>query len=100
MADFVGVAGVICIVLGYFLLQLERITYKGLTYLLLNALGASCILFSLFFSWNLSAALIEFFWIAISLFGIYKYHIKERLQRQKFAASSGQRTETEDSKAK
>lgn len=75
--DVVGLLGVVCIVTGYFLLQLEKVSHDSLSYLLLNLSGASFILYSLFFEWNFSAAVIEIFWIAITLFGLGKYTRKK-----------------------
>jgi paired small multidrug resistance pump len=68
--DLAGSAGVVLIVAAFLLLQLERVASNGLLYLLANALGAALILLSLFFEFNLSAFLMEAFWLAISLFGL------------------------------
>ncbi|MBX2819300.1 MAG: hypothetical protein KTR29_06440 [Rhodothermaceae bacterium] len=81
LADLIGIVGVFQIVTGYFLLQVEKVTHNSLLYLCLNLSGASCILFSLFFEWNLSAALIEIFWIGITLFGFWKIIRKKQQKR-------------------
>ena len=65
--------GTILIVLAYFLLQLERIEPRGLCYNLINLVGATCLLVSLFFTFNLASFVIELFWIAASLIGLWKY---------------------------
>ena len=70
--DFIGNVGVALILLTYLLLQLERIDPRRLPYSLLNALGAALVLISLAFEFNLSAFLIESFWIAISGVGIVR----------------------------
>ncbi len=70
--DFVGNLGVFLILLSYFLLQLDKIDPKSLGYSVLNAVGAVLICFSLYFDFNLSSFVIEIFWLAISLFGIYR----------------------------
>ena len=57
----------------YLSLQTDRISSRSLIYSLLNALGAFLILISLYFQFNLSAFIIEFFWLMISLYGLYKY---------------------------
>jgi len=59
-------------VLAYLLLQLEKISSRDILYSGMNAVGASLIIFSLIFEFNFSAFLIEFFWVIISLLGIYK----------------------------
>lgn len=58
------------IVITYLLLQLRRISIDDARYSILNALGAGLIIFSLTVDFNLSAFIIEAFWLAISLIGI------------------------------
>ena len=77
--DLAGSAGVVLIVAAYLLLQLERVASTSLLYLLANALGAALILLSLAFDFNLSAFLMEAFWLGISLFGLAR---RTRQQRQ------------------
>jgi hypothetical protein len=76
--DILGALGVAVIIVTYVLLQLERIRSEQLLYSLLNAIGATLIIISLYFSFNLSAFLVEFFWLLISLFGIGKYLMRHR----------------------
>ena len=76
--DFIGSVGVGIIVFTYILLQLEKIRSENLAYSLLNALGASLIIISLFFNFNFSAFIVEFFWVLVSLYGIGKYFLKGR----------------------
>jgi hypothetical protein len=76
--DLIGLIGVTVIILTYVLLQAERLRSDNLIYSLLNALGASLILLSLYFSFNFSAFVVEFFWLLISLFGIGKYFLKKK----------------------
>ena len=71
--DFLGNAGVVMLMVTYLMLQLNKITSDGLAYSLLNAVGASLIVFSLLYDFNLSALLMEVFWVLISLVGIYRY---------------------------
>lgn len=70
LADFVGNVGVLLILVAYVLLQFERIDSRRVPYSVMNAAGAMMILFSLYFDFNLSAFVIEFFWLLISLAGI------------------------------
>lgn len=72
----VGLLGDFLILLGFFLLQLEKIKSDHIGYLLMNLFGAILILFSLFFYWNLPSVIIESTWSLISIFGIYKYFTK------------------------
>ena len=73
--DLLGTIGVVLIVLMYLLLQLNRIKSNSLIYSSLNALGAMLIIISLIFEFNLSAFIIESFWLIISLYGIIKFFI-------------------------
>ena len=75
--DFVGSIGVGIIILTYIALQLEKIRSDTLGYSLLNACGASLIIASLFYNFNFSAFIVEFFWLLISLFGIGKYFLRK-----------------------
>ncbi len=71
--DFVGNVGVFLILLCYLLLQMGKMASDSLPYSLLNGAGAALILVSLAYDFNLSAFIIESAWVAISLYGIYKY---------------------------
>ncbi|HZE62261.1 MAG TPA: hypothetical protein VE056_00190 [Pyrinomonadaceae bacterium] len=71
--DFLGNIGVVLIIIDYLLLQLNRISSISLSYSLLNAVGASLIIISLIFNFNLSAFVMEAIWVVISLFGLYRY---------------------------
>jgi len=73
LLDFVGNIGVVVLMVTYLLLQLNRLRSDDLTYSLLNALGASFIVVSLLVDFNLSALLMEVFWVLISFIGIYRY---------------------------
>jgi hypothetical protein len=77
--DLAGSFGVGLIIAAFLLLQLERLSSNSLAYLLANALGAGLILVSLFFEFNLSAFLMEAFWLVISLLGLARRVRKEPL---------------------
>ena len=70
--DLIGNVGVLLMVIAYLLLQLERLSGSALSYLFLNALGAVLVMISLTFRFNLSAFLMEAFWLLISLYGLTK----------------------------
>ncbi|HMM79019.1 MAG TPA: hypothetical protein PKC65_03240 [Pyrinomonadaceae bacterium] len=76
--DIVGGAGVALIIGTYLLLQFERISSDSVWYSILNALGAALIIVSLYFDFNFSAFIVEFFWLLISLFGIAKFLMRRR----------------------
>lgn len=68
--DAIGIVGVSMILSAYFLHQKGRLGRNDLAYQVLNAVGAGSILFSLYFDFNLSAALVEGAWLVISLYGL------------------------------
>jgi len=71
-SDLIGNVGVLLMVIAYLLLQLEKLSSSAASYLLLNALGAIMVMISLSFRFNLSAFLMEAFWLLISLYGLTK----------------------------
>ena len=71
--DVIGAAGVLTILYAYFKLQAGKMDALELKYSVLNMMGSAGILYSLFFKWNASAAMIEVAWIGISVWGIYKH---------------------------
>ncbi|MGH8204848.1 MAG: CBU_0592 family membrane protein [Steroidobacteraceae bacterium] len=75
--DFAGTAGVILIVGAYFLLQVGRMRNDSLRFSVINAAGAALILWSLYFEFNLSAFLIEAFWLLISLVGVFRFFLRK-----------------------
>ena len=77
LLDLVGNIGVVILMVTYLLLQLNKLRSDALAYSLLNAIGASLIVLSLLVNFNLSALLMEVFWVLISFVGIYRYfHLK------------------------
>jgi len=80
--DAIGILGSALIVVTYLLLQLRKLEVSDAKYSVLNALGAGCILYSLSREFNLSAFVIEFFWLVISFVGIFQY-LKEIQRGQK-----------------
>lgn len=73
LVDLVGIIGVVILIITFLMLQLNKLPSDGLAYSLLNAIGASLIVVSLLFDFNLSALLMEVFWVLISFVGIYRY---------------------------
>ncbi len=69
--EWVGLAGVLLILLAFLLLQARKLGGQGLPYQIMNALGALGVIISLVFGqFNLPALLLEIAWLLISLFGI------------------------------
>ncbi len=76
--DIFSMIGVGIILITYFLLQYEKLEARSYAYSLLNIIGAAMILYSLFYDWNLSAVVIESFWIIISFIGLIKHFLHNR----------------------
>jgi hypothetical protein len=79
LLDFVGNIGVLMLMTAYLLLQLNKLS-NGLVYSVINALGAVLIVASLLNNFNLSAFIIEVFWILISFVGIFRHFRSKPLQ--------------------
>ena len=60
-SDAIGMAGTGLVVLAYFALQLERLPATSFAYNGMNLLGASLLLTSLMFTFNLASFVIELF---------------------------------------
>lgn len=76
--DVVGLFGTGAVLLAYFLLQAGRLPAQGLAYPLLNIFGAASILVSLLGSFNLSVAVLQVAWIAVSLYGLARTFRRRR----------------------
>ncbi|MGB3457450.1 MAG: hypothetical protein WBG08_00080 [Litorimonas sp.] len=72
LPDLVGLSGVALILFAYFALQTDRLAAEDWRFSALNGLGAVLIMVSLWFTFNLASFVIEVFWLAISLFGLWK----------------------------
>ena len=70
--DWAGLFGVALILFAYFLLQAGRMRGDALVHQLLNAAGASLVLISLLYAFNLSAFLMELAWLAVSIYGMVR----------------------------
>ncbi len=68
--DYVGSFGTLMVVLAYFLTQLRIMSATDFAFPVINLIGSVLIGASLYVNFNLASALIEFFWIIISIFGI------------------------------
>lgn len=72
--DVIGMTGTFLVVAAFFLLQLNKVSATGLAYNMMNLTGAILLLISLCYNFNLASFVIEIFWIAASLIGLYKYY--------------------------
>lgn len=91
--DLVGLIGVALLLISYFLLQIGRLDPKKYAYSLMNLCGAFGIFLSLVFDWNLAAGLIEIFWMAISLMGLWRiFSERHRVRTEPEASVEMRRT--------
>jgi hypothetical protein len=72
ISNYVGMVGVVLILIAYFYLSTGHWIADSLRFQLLNFIGAWLILYSLYFHWNFSSVVIEIAWLVISLVGIYR----------------------------
>jgi len=70
LPDLLGLAGSLTIALTYFANLQGAVRTDRWPYSLLNFMGAALILLSLWWSWNLPAAVMEGFWALISAYGL------------------------------
>ncbi|MCP3977836.1 MAG: hypothetical protein GY716_00705 [bacterium] len=71
--DLAGNLGVVAILAAYLLLQLGRLDPSDARFSILNGVGAALIIVSLLYDFNLSAMIVEVFWLLISLIGIGRW---------------------------
>jgi len=82
LLDLIGNVGVVVLMIAYLMLQLNKLRSDELAYSLLNAVGACLIVLSLLVNFNLSAFIMEVFWVLISCVGIYRYFRLKSLRSQ------------------
>ncbi|MGR3503282.1 CBU_0592 family membrane protein [Pseudaestuariivita sp.] len=70
--DWVGSFGTLMVVSAYFGTQARLINSEDLAFPVVNLVGSVLIAVSLSYTFNLASALMEGFWILISLFGIWQ----------------------------
>ncbi len=76
IVEYVGVLGFGLYVMNYTLLTIRIIAGHSLLYFTINLTAALCVLIGLSVSFNLAAAMIQVFWVCMSLIGIALYLIR------------------------
>ena len=71
--EIVGLAGAALILGAYGGVQLKKLDPHRPAALLLNLIGASLVLVSLAYEFNLAAALLEGAWVLIALWGLFDW---------------------------
>jgi paired small multidrug resistance pump len=70
--DYVGFAGVACVLGSYFALQAGKLEANSPRYQWANILGSLFILVSLYYEPNKSSITIQIVWILISVYGLVR----------------------------
>jgi paired small multidrug resistance pump len=78
LPDILGVIGSLAIALAYLANLRGGLATQSWLYSLINLAGAALILFSLYWAWNLPAAIMEGFWAAISAYGLARALFQRR----------------------
>jgi hypothetical protein len=78
LADIGGLIGVLLMLTAYALGQLGRLKMDALSALLMNLAGASLVMVSLLYRFNLSAFLMEAAWALVALGGLIRLALKKR----------------------
>ncbi|MDX2073640.1 MAG: hypothetical protein SFX19_04660 [Alphaproteobacteria bacterium] len=68
--NIVGLGGMACFLLAYFMLQRERWPSQSYRYFGANLIGSILLIISLMIDWNLPAFLLEAAWGLISMWGL------------------------------
>ncbi len=76
--EAIGLIGAALILLAYAGVQLKKLDPHKPRALLLNLTGAALVLVSLYFEFNLAAALLEGAWVLIALWGIIQLFVKPK----------------------
>ena len=78
LLDIGGVIGVLMMLFAYAAAQLHRLDPTKAPSLILNLVGSSLVLASLFQKFNLAAALMEGAWALVALFGLVRIILARR----------------------
>lgn len=71
-SDAAGLIGVLLILVAYAGVQFEKMEPRAAPALLLNFVGASLVLYSLAYAFNVAAVIMESVWALIALYGLVK----------------------------
>lgn len=70
LPNILGIVGSAIVIVAYFAVARGMIVADSKPYYIANLLGSALIFASLWWAWNLPAAIVELFWAAISLYGL------------------------------
>ena len=72
-ADLIGSIGTLIVTAAYFATQMRYLNSDDLLFPVANLVGSLFMAYSLVYAFNLASALMELFWILISIAGIVNY---------------------------
>lgn len=72
-ADLVGSIGTLIVTAAYFATQMRLLNSNDILFPIANLVGSLFMAYSLIYAFNIASALMEFFWILISIAGITNY---------------------------
>ncbi len=71
--DLIGSVGTLIVTAAYFATQMRLLNSDDLLFPVANLIGSLFMAYSLVYAFNLASALMELFWILISIAGIVNY---------------------------
>ncbi len=72
-ADLVGSIGTLIVTAAYFATQMRYLNSDDILFPVANLIGSLFMAYSLIYAFNIASALMELFWILISIAGIVAY---------------------------
>jgi predicted membrane protein len=81
--DILGTFGVSLIVISYFLLHVGKLQSRDFLYSFLNGIGSLLVLISLIYEFNFPSFIVEIFWLLISIYGMIKYFMTNKIRKEK-----------------
>lgn len=79
LGHIIGLLGMACIVIAYYLIERGRLHRDDEKYYYLNLIGAALLEISLVINFNLGSFVIEIFWMIISIVGLIR--IKKNVKK-------------------
>lgn len=73
LTDLIGSIGTLIVTAAYFATQMRYLNSEDILFPVANLIGSLFMAYSLVYAFNLASALMELFWILISLAGIVNY---------------------------
>jgi hypothetical protein len=70
--NLIGAVGAAIVIVAYLATQRGQLSAEDWRFPLANLVGAVLIVISLFAQWNLPSFIVEVFWIAISIYGLWR----------------------------